>query len=217
MPARKTKSRSGSVARRPARRQTSGPPPLEKEPFSVFPVDPAIPRAAEQFHWAYQKAEQAGLNLGDLLEGLFPWDVIRRMRGLSPDADLWLGMRPHHKQKASAARARFTRDLLNRLPRSRALREFLLARLIELSDVPDDLKRLTRMVLGVDRAGRAGKDKAAKPNWAGLAIGYAVQFPQASLREIAAAVGVAPSTVALMFKRRGFKHKAGGFLPGSAR
>jgi hypothetical protein len=158
---------------------------------------PAIIWVSAQYEWAFRQAEKEELNTDDLHKALAPYDIMRRQWGLPADADLWMGRRPHHEQEAGEAGARLTRDLLDRPPRSRALFEFLVARLIECCSGPpsDDLKRLTQLVLHYSRFGKRSLQKPATPARE-RAREYIEQNPRASTREIARHSGVHHSTVA---------------------
>jgi hypothetical protein len=209
MPAHHVKGQAASATSRPARQQKATAR-AAKNNRPLYEIEPhkTLLRAMAQFEWAYDKAEEAGFPTLDMSIGLSPIDVVRSEFGLPENFEFELtpGLGAHSPEDERAARERLTRELLNRhgdgtIPP--ILYRFLLTRLIEgCRGVPKDLKRLTRLVLGVDRslAGEIGK-----PGAYSMAVVYATHYPHASLREIAAFAGVAPATVARLFKKHRFR------------
>jgi hypothetical protein len=140
----------------------------EAWPISATDDDPIVKRM-EQFIWAAEQGEAAGLDWGTISDAI----------------------EPHLPAEATAVE-RLSEVLLGH-PLGRALTNFMTACLVEKCDVPSALKRLVWRQLDAEdtaarRIGRPGAfDRAAR---------YASHFPKAGLREIARYAGTNPDTVA---------------------
>jgi hypothetical protein len=141
-------------------------------PVSKFDGDPIVEQM-EQFNWALDKCEAAGLD----------WLTVNHAIHPGPAAEV-------------GAVERLSEALLERLqkaPFSEALANFVIARLIEQCAIPTALKRLVRRQL---KAERTAARKIGRPGAYDRAVRYATAFPMAGVREIARYARTNPDTVA---------------------